>query len=181
MTASRRPGLALFFRRRLPPITGDIATFTFRIDTDHSDGLEADIYGSFRNQAREIHGEIASAVAETLGSQVEVRDLAIRRGSVEVIVVIAAAYYVIAAYPDFLQGLDKLFEQIRSILRRFAGRFSQGPWTIVVSGSWKPSAGVQALHSSGVRRTDFEVVLLVYILVTHAVLLGIFVWKFLRT
>jgi hypothetical protein len=93
-------------------------------------------------------------------------------------------YMGFSRYESFIKSVNLLVSQLKSVFRRFFERVNPGPpdIDIAVTGSWQPSATVLNARasfnlSSGL---DYGIVLLVYLLVSHAVILAALLWLLVR-
>jgi hypothetical protein len=169
------------------PVYGVVGFLQFNIRIDDEEKTDDFLYNYASKTHRELEGEIRQQVNETLGSDFEVVEVRLDRGSVAILVVIGAAgtfYMGFSRYESFIKSVNLLVSQLKSLFRRFFGRISPGPPGIELSvtGNWQPSPTVlnarERLESSS--SFDYGNAFLIYLLLSHAALLGTFVWLLIR-
>jgi len=175
------------FSKREVPIYGLIGFLQFRVSIDGEEGADDFLYGYARETHQKLEQEIRKQVAETLGSDFEVLNIRLGQGSVTILVVIGAtgAFYMgFSRYENFIKSVNLLVSQLKAAFRRFFELVNPGPPDIdlSVTGSWEPSANVlnarASLNSSS--GFDYGLMLLVYLILSHAALLAGFLWLVIR-
>lgn len=131
----------------------------------------------------EMRGELQRATRELLGSEFEVRSMTVGRGSVEILVLIGTALYVISRYKNFVESIELLLAQFRRIALLYFE--SQGVEPTELSATWSPgpalAAAMTATPVNSAPRTLAEPLLLVYLILSHAVLLAVALWLLIDT
>jgi hypothetical protein len=77
----------------------------------------------------ELHGQIRSIVQEELGPDFDVDPLAVRYGSVELLIVVSTVYKLIKNSNEVLENLEKAVERIRRLIAGLMAR-TVGPPTL---------------------------------------------------
>lgn len=175
------------FSKLTVPIYGVVGFLQFTVKVNGEEKADDVLYGYARETHRELEGEIRQQVQETLGSDFEVLDVRLGRGSVTILVVIGAVgtfYMGFSRYESFIKSVNLLVSQLKAVFRRFFERINPGPPDIdlSVTGNWQPSTSVlnarEKLESSS--GFDYGLALLIYLLLSHAALLGTLVWLLIR-
>ncbi len=176
-----------FSSKQTAPIYGVIGFLQFTVKSNGGGKTDDLLYGYARETHRELEGEIRYQVTQTLGSDFEVLDVRFNPGSVTILVVIGAVgtfYMAFSRYESFIKSVNLLVSQLKAVFRRFFERANPGSPDIdlSVSGSWQPSATVlnarEKLESSS--GFDSGLMLLIYLLLSHAALLGMLVWLLIK-
>jgi hypothetical protein len=169
------------------PIYGIVGFLQFTVKIDGEEKTDDFLYGYAREAHRELESEIRQQVAQTLGSDFEVLEVRLGRGSITILVVIGAAgtfYMGFSRYESFIKSVNLLVSQLKGTFLRFFERVNPGPPDIdlSVTGNWQPSATVlnarEKLGSSS--GFDYGFALLIYVLLSNAALLATLVWLLLR-
>lgn len=156
-------------------ISGDVCLVRLCVtgsDSDHLDEIPWKILGNREHRLRE---EISGVVKESLGPEFEVRSLAVGRGSIEILVLIGTAYYVVSRYKNFVDSLELMVRQLRQAVRHFFEM--SAPTHVSVSGSWIPGPGL--LQAEGIpqqARASTDRLVLFYLVISHAGMLALLVW-----
>lgn len=175
------------YSKQTVPIYGVVGFLQFTVKIDDEEKTDDFLYRYGRESHRELEGEIRQQVQETLGSDFEVLEVRLGRGSVAVLVVLGAVgtfYMGFSRYESFIKSVNLLVSQLKIAFRRFFERVNPGPPDIdlSVTGSWQPSATVlnarERLESSS--GFDYGFAVLIYLLLSHATLLGALVWLLIR-
>jgi hypothetical protein len=163
------------------PLFGYLGTLRFFIEAE---GGEDDyLYRRAVDSRSDIEGGIRTQVAETLGNEVQVVEVHFEKGSLTVAVIFGAIgtiYVTMSQYDDFLKGVNKATQQLGGFFSRF---FGGGTRNVRVAGSWIPSPVVTTAHQTlSTPRQPFDVNLLMiaYLIVSNAALLGTLIWLLLR-
>ena len=159
-----------FFRKKVL-LHGEIVSYQFIIEVAE-EGQALEYLQSNRTQ---IENEIQEQVDLYLGKGVKIQDLRIRRGTIEIIVILGTAYAIylgFSRYKNFIESAQLLKSQIGRIFRRWVERY-----------------GVRSVHDNVIlspdlpdvgMRTDSDktltMILLGYLLLSHAALLAFFIW-----
>jgi hypothetical protein len=168
------------------PIYG-VVGFARLVVTAGNENYDEYLLGYGRETHQQLELEIANLVRQTLGPEFEVYNVRIEKGSITVWVVLSVLgtlFMGVSRYESFIKSVNLLMSQLKGLLGRF---FGQAPGNerrppVTVTGSWEPSEVVttahQALsHSKGI---DSSQVVLAYLLLSHAALLGVLVWLVIR-
>jgi hypothetical protein len=155
------------FRQKVP-IYGDFLTFRYIISavdpSPSSDTLLAERLQAEHNPLRD---EINKVVGNILGKNFTVSELAIKNGSVEVLVVISAigvVYMGLSRYKNFIESIDLLRTHVRDIISHRA----DVPAPTITS-TWEPSPLVvrNLNDNQSSDNNPLLLVLVAYILITH--------------
>lgn len=169
------------------PIYGLVGFLQFTAKIDGEEDGDAFLYRYATETHQKLEAEIQEQVTETLGSDFEVLDVRLGRGSLTILIAIGAVgtfYMGFSRYESFIKSVNLLVSQLKSAFQRFFERASPGPPDIDISvtGSWQPSATVLNARASFNSSSGFDygIVLLVYLLLSHAVLLATLLWLLVR-
>jgi hypothetical protein len=158
-----------------PPIPRAIAFLRFRVDPSETvpqaqsdlalwhelEDREGDLILQIEQAARTFFGEGASA------------EVTIGRGSV-LIEVVVLGYGALKIYREVIENLDWFKAHVQGIIRRFFG-----PHPVQIAGDAVPSPGLQEVARSVVPLPRDEL-LVAYLVVSHAALLGVLLWQFVE-
>jgi hypothetical protein len=105
-----------------------------------------------------------------------------RRGSVEIVLVVAAVgtvYVLVSRYKNFVESINLLVRHLKRVIERFF--MGGGPFRFTVEGSWSPERGLDNAKMlpaapAGWREWDVSRILLAYLILSHAALLIVFIW-----
>ena len=150
-----------------------LCTYRIRIEEKHlpntKDKLE---YGTMFHRLKEEHSsikkEIDTIVQSLFGTEFGLQELSIKRGSIEIIAVIGAAYYAISKYKNFIESIELARTQIENL---FARRLSID--ARLISSSWQPGAILLNNNHASCDSCYFNKLLIWYLIFTHFILLGI--------
>ncbi len=173
------------FGKLTAPIYGMVGYLQFTVETDGDD--EGLLYRFASERHKRLEDEIRAQVRETLGTDLEVLNVRLQRGSVEIYVALAAVgtfFMGFSRYESFVKSVNLLTEQLKRVFDRFFQGASPGQpdIPITVTGSWQPSATVLAANqllssASGWSGADF---ILAYMVCSHAALLIVMLWLVIR-
>jgi len=173
------------FRKPTAPIYGMVGYLQFTVETDGDD--EGFLYRFASERHKRLEDEIRAQVRETLGTDFEVLNVRLDRGSVHIWIALGAAgtfFMGFSRYESFMKSVNLLTEQLKRVFGRFFQGASPGPpgIPITVTGSWQPSATVLAANEllsnhSGWSGSD---VILAYLVCSHAALLAVLLWLVIR-
>jgi hypothetical protein len=175
------------FSKQTVAVYGTVGFLQFRVKADAEEEEDDFLYGYARKTHRELESEIRQQVEQTLGSNFEVLEVRLSRGSVEILIIIGATgtfYMGFSRYESFIKSVNLLVSQLKSVLRKFFERVNPGPPEIDISvtGNWQPTGTVlnarEKLEASS--GFDYGLTLLIYLLLSHAALLATFVWLLIR-
>jgi hypothetical protein len=177
--------MALFAKATVP-IYGFLGLLRLTVRTPNED-YDGDLLGYARELHRQLEADIDRAVEETLGSEFEVLNVEFRKGSIEVLVALGAVgtfFMGFSRYESFVKSVNLLVSQLKGLLQRF---FDQAPGgaartPVSVTGSWQPGPVVTAANQvlSSSTGIDSCQIVLAYLLVSHAALLGVLIWLVIR-
>ena len=141
------------------------------------------IYNLLHEAESELAAEISSRVSAILGSLFRVERVEVRRGSVELWVVVAGGFTLISQYKDFVRSLELLHSQIANLIRDFLAHHNI---YVTIAGGWTPVSGIRGrrfgfgLSSFRITPEFILLLLVLYLIVSHAVLLSVFIWRIAR-
>jgi hypothetical protein len=121
-------------------------------------------------------------VLQTLGPEFDVLTVEFSRGSIDVLLTLKAVgtiYMGVSRWESFIKSMNLLVSQLRNLLLRFFGEASRDPAShpLTVTGSWEPAPVVIAANQVLSASTGFDCcyIVLAYLLLSHAALLGVVV------
>ncbi|MBI5473547.1 MAG: hypothetical protein HY961_14505 [Ignavibacteriae bacterium] len=167
------------FLGRRTTLSGDVVSIRFTIDFRNGREVDQEVWNFLQETRGELESDTKQAVEKILGPEFEVRSISFRRGSIEIIIIIGTVYYAISRYKNFIESIEMLVSQLKSLFQRFFGRF--GPQPLSVHGTWSPGpalARAETIMSYGA--IDGTMILLWYIILSHAALLSVFIWMLLN-
>jgi hypothetical protein len=118
------------YSKQTVPIYGVVGFLQFTVKINGEEKTDDFLYGYARETRRELEGEIRQQVHETLGSDFEVLEVRLDRGSVAILVIIGAAgtfYMGFSRYESFIKSVNLLVSQLKTAFRRFFERVNPGP------------------------------------------------------
>jgi hypothetical protein len=160
-------------------VSGDVCTI--RIFITSTDNKEDErLYYHFREIRSELKRQVDENVKKTLGEQFEVRRFSIDRGSIEFLILVGTTYYAVSKYKNFIESINLLAAQLRSLFSRIAS--AQTPSPIEVTGDWSPSPALvnAEIASSRVDSDPILLILLLYIILSHAAMLTVIIYQLLK-
>lgn len=166
--------------RRPIELSGLVATLRFVVEFGDRYSDTDKLVGIARERRGELIRQIDHEVKGLLGQEFDVVDVIIREGSLVLIVVLGAAYSVymgFSRYESFVKSFNLLISQIAGLLRRFFVMPTAPP--VTVGGSWQPGTSMIAAESVARlsnQQYDPNLILLYYLILSHAVLVGVLVW-----
>jgi len=156
--------------------------FTINVQRDAPEQVDDERLFFILRDAESILGEeISRMVPAILGSVFRLEKVEVRRGSVTFWVVVAGAFTLFSQYADFVRSLELLHSQISHLIHEFLAR--QGI-LVTVTGGWTPLSGRGSRPGFPFLRSSPEFVsllLVLYLIVSHAVLLFVFIQYLWRT
>jgi hypothetical protein len=161
-------------------LSGDLAYIRLRITTPNEAEYDERLQSTLRELHDDLEGQVKRAVSEILGPDFEVSRIGVRKGSVSVLIVIATAYALVSQYKDFRESIKMLVSELAEVTRRLLRR-TQIP-QISVRGSWIPGPELISAESalSSIDREDAWKPLLWYLIASHAALLVVVIWVFVK-
>jgi hypothetical protein len=166
-----------FMRARI--ISGDVCLV--RLTVTSPDDVRLDDFAPkiLGNSELRLRDEIADAVKQSLGQEFEVRSMTIGRGSIEILVLIGTAYYVVSRYKNFVESMELMVRQVKGVVRRFFE--STLPIRAVVDGSWAPIGGiVQSSPLQPEPGQERNMYVVWYLILSHAGMLTVLLWLLIR-
>jgi len=149
-------------------LVGDVAYFRVVMTGKEEEQM-------FRNMVeirKEIQRNMSRLAKETVGPEFEITNMTVGRGSVELLITLGATYVVISRYKNFIESLNLFRRQLETIIRDY-GPFAE------VNATWSPApalAVAQAGSPSFESQSLTQVLLLAYLILSHAALLTVFIW-----
>jgi hypothetical protein len=155
--------------------------------TTGSENYDNDLFGYAREMHRQLEVDIDDAVQQTLGPEFEVRDVEVEKGSITVFVVLGTVgtlFLGFSRYESFIKSVNLLLSQLKGLLQRFFGQAPGGGTRppVSVTGSWQPEPVVTSAYQAFSASTgiDSSQIMLAYLLLSHAALMGVLVWLIIR-
>jgi hypothetical protein len=137
---------------------------------------DSDVPGS---PLERMWAEINSYVSQELGAGFAATTVSVGRGSVEILVGIAAVFDVIANWDDAVRNVGRLLSRLRALFstRRIAPLVnSPGPPSLV-EGTWEPDFDVgSVLLIDHVGTLEIPVLLVGYLILSNMALIGVLIW-----
>jgi hypothetical protein len=160
-------------------VSGDVVFFHVKI-TFLDKEEEKQTWERMRENEYNMRNDFDFAAREAFGREFWIRTMTMGRGSIELIIVLAAAgsfYMGFSRYKNFIESLDLVRSQIQRILRGYA------PQSDDVSASWilgpslvsVPETSTPAAFQS-YTSYQIQMILLIYFIASHAVILLVFLW-----
>ena len=162
-------------------ISGDVCTIRIFI-TSLNKEIDDDLYFMFNEKIQyKLKSEVEDILKKILGDQFEVRRLTVVRGSVEVLILIGTTYYAVSRYKNFIESINLLTSQIKSLFSKIASQ-NQPSTSIEVTGDWSPSPALinAEVASSRVTSNPILLIMLLYIILSHAAMLTVIIYQFLQ-
>lgn len=176
----RHNGMPIF-AQQTAPIYGVVGFMQFTVSTEGDDGGFLYSFASERHE--KLEEEVRSQAQKTLGSNFEVLNVRLDRGSVEIMIMLGAVgtfFMGFSRYESFIKSVNLLTSQLKRVFQRFFESASPGPpdISIAVTGSWQPSSTVLAANETlnSTSGWNYGHVLLAYLILSHAALLFVFLW-----
>jgi hypothetical protein len=174
------------FATKSVPIYGVVGVLRLTVTTG-SENYDNDLLGYAREIHRQLEADIDNEVRQTLGPEFEVLNVQLDRGSITVLVVLGVVgtlYMGISRYESFIKSVNLLVSHLKGLLQQFFREVPGGATRPLVSvtGSWQPAQVVITAHQALSASTgiDSSQIMLVYLLLSHAALIGVLVWLVIR-
>ena len=167
--------------RRELVVSGDLAFVRLRVTLPPEREFERTLLEWIEESRGEIEAESSEAAKRFLGPGVEVKIVSIGPGSIEIIAAVVAVYYLISNYKSFAESLELLVRQIRHILARILRRRVPAPPIVTVE--WSPGPAFPpylVVESVRIRDSNASLLLLSYLVISHAILLFALIWIIIR-
>jgi hypothetical protein len=159
---------------------------TIRLSIHHpSPSAEEDFYNvlSLQGDDRSNQGptlerlreQINSYVEQELGEGFQIAHITVGRGSVEILVAIAAITEIVANWDEFATNVERLLSRLRALF--WSRRFFPLPGPVWVEADWRPDFDVGRLLSGrGWDSVEIPIPVAVYVLATNLAMLGLLIW-----
>jgi hypothetical protein len=126
----------------------------------------------------EVSAKVVDEMNQVLAKgsyKMEVRNITVRRGSIEFWVTIGTIYYVVSNYKQFVEGIELMVRQLRDIVYRLV---SLREPTVRVTYSWYNGPALEEIRARGSEATGLsrEDLPMVYLIISHAALLFTLLW-----
>lgn len=162
----------MFNQNKTKILSGDVCSFHFYIEDAYRkevDGEFEDLYHLFKNKQEIIEKDIKAIIHKTFGPEFELQRLSIHRGSVEILLVIGTAYYVVSKYKNFVESIELARSQIKTLLSSEANIKSSS-----ISATWLPGSSLARIDQNLTLNNcyNYQGLLIWYLLITHFILLG---------
>jgi hypothetical protein len=156
-------------------ITGNVAILKFYISTNGQE--EDNLFEKTLQNQDKLKIEIKENIKEILGSQFELVKFEIRKGSIEIILIIGTIYVVISRYKNFVDSLRLLKNQLDILFNRFYGRHRVYS-NIHIESSLTLGEGVTDAKSV----VDYSMYnyVVIYLILTNFILIGTIVYIVLK-
>jgi hypothetical protein len=162
-------------------LSGEVCSFRIHIRSTESKA-DGELFQLFREYRSSLRDDVEARVKKEMGEQFEVRKFDVEPGSVEVILVIGTAYVVVSRYKNFIESINLLLSQLKSMFSNFAVAHSRAP--IEVAGNWSPGAALVNIEATSSKPSyDYNIVLLIllfYFVLSHAALLSVIIYQILK-
>ncbi len=165
-------------------VFGSVAYIRLYVTRPNDDGQ---LFGTALELQGRLRNEIESQIRAHLGQEFELESLNIEKGSVTLLIAISAAgafFMGFSRYESFIKSMNLLVQQLKDIMRRIFGRnrFSDEPNPVEVSGSWEPNESMAAANKVFTETSDADPnrLLQIYLIMSHAALLGVMLWLIIR-
>lgn len=159
-----------FFKKTVE-LHGEIVSYQFIIEVAEEGSALEDL----QSNRVGIENEIQEQVDLYLGKGVKIQDLRIKRGTIEIVVILGTAYAIylgFSKYKNFIESAQLLKSQIRRIFRRWLERYGVRS----VDGDVILSPNLPDVNMRTDSDKTLTMVLLIYLLLSHAALLAFFIW-----
>jgi ABC-type uncharacterized transport system permease subunit len=174
------------FTRQTVEVSGVVCFFQFVVSS--LDDEEDLLYRYAREMRQQIRDIIQKQVAETLGPEFQVLEVEMRPGSAVIAFALGTAFAIymgFSRYESFIKSMGLLTSQISALFGHF---FRTGPGQapfsgrVSVNGVWRPGPAMTSANqivslSSGI---DSGLLLLAYLVLSHAAMMGILLWLVVR-
>lgn len=163
-------------------ISGTVATFRYVFSDREKDFEFSEVFFKERmdGQLSEYKYEMEDAIKRELGNTFYIERLEVKRGSVEILVVIGTAYYVVAKYKNFNDSLSLAKTQVERILRRFFNRPIHSKMVdldvkseVIKSGSLLQSQKVS--ENTGLNFNIYRSIVF-YLILSNLIMLGVIIY-----
>lgn len=165
-----------FGTKQVPPGEEEIAFFF--IATTQS-GNDEPLLAIAQDGKQLLSDAISQFVPSILGSAFRLRKVEVRRGSVEFWVFVAGGFTLISHYSNFVRSLELFVSQVQSLLREFFS--TRGVPNVVITGDWTSlTSKPKRFRSFHISQELITLLLVLYLIASHAVLLGLvvrIVWR----
>jgi hypothetical protein len=165
-----------FFRRKIR-IEGEVVSYRFTMYLLE----EGTAYETLLKRQEDLEQGIRELMGKQVGmKELELRELTIQRGSIEVLIIIGAVttfFLNFSRYKSFVESLQLLKSQIGEQFRRYISHHG----VVSIRSSTLLGPSFIPTRSEGVN-LDFQVslVLLLYVIISHAALLTVFIWLLIK-
>jgi len=128
--------------RRSVVLSGDVAFVRLKISSrDFPLDFEEVIHGGpgrngILQGEHEFESEVESAIKRQLGQEFQFRGIAFSEGSILALVVVGTIYEVVSKYKDFVESMQRLLSDLKTIFRRV---FRGWATDVTVEASWSPA------------------------------------------
>src|ERR1051325_7295678 len=163
--------------------SGDVCLVHITVSSPNDPGDQGP-WDSIAKREYRLREEFSLIIRRTLGPEFEMRAMTLGRGSVELLVVVGTAYYAVSRYKNFIESLDLMVDQMRSLV---GDLFARQPGTGATA-TWTPLPPLLAAEPgrggptssaapSTLNRLDL---LTLYLLFTHGAMLVVLIWLVFR-
>ena len=163
------------FRPKQAVLSGDVCSLRVVITGTDGDHSSRNLWSFLEKESQNLHSKISAAVRQHLGIEFEVRSITFGTGSIEMLVIIGTAYYVVSRYKNFVESIELLVNQVKQIVTRlftqpdFQNTLNNRLTNISVSATWSPGPALVRAETIdiGTSTPGFSLLLL-YFIVSHA-------------
>jgi hypothetical protein len=152
----------------------EVAYLRFTAEVANEDDAWPEVYEHRLRMRREAE----AIVQEILGQQYTISTFVVGRGSITLLIVLSTAfagYVAVSRYKNFVESISVVRGQIERILRDELVQFRPQ-----VQSAWAAGPGLAETVSPTNSTEWVKMLLLLYLILSHAALLTVFIWKVLK-
>jgi hypothetical protein len=171
-------------------LSGDVAILTFVLSFSSEPESRDDVARAVVEQkmlvylqevSPRLQRDIEQATQSQLGPEFRVSRMDMHKGSIEILVIlgtVGTAYILASRYKNFVDSINLLVSQVRGTIERFMRNAGPGPGNFTIQHSWAPGPALANPRRMPVAAEgwDMSKILLGYLILSHAILLGVFIW-----
>lgn len=167
-------------------VSGDVCLVHISISIEYLDNSSVrQPWAILIERETSLREEFGGIIRRTLGPEFHMRAMTVGRGSIELLVLVGTAYYVVSRYKNFVESIELMVAQMRSLAASDLGL----PGT-AASASWTPLPPLLSATSSpappstpgylpsALSRIDL---LIWYLVFTNAAMLSVLIWFLIQS